>query len=111
MSAAETKPRLQRIGRRTRVKTEAIGTYRDWHKRIWPEIVELTREAGVRNYTIYMDGPDLFSYFEVEDLAAAMAFLSRSGVSNRWQALMAPLMDAPVAESPWQVLEEIFHLD
>lgn len=111
MSTAETKPRLQRIGRRTRVRPEAISAYRDWHKRIWAEIVELTREAGIRNYTIYMDGPDLFSYFEVEDLTAAMAFLSRSDLSNRWQTLMAPLMDAPVAESPWQVLEEVLHLD
>jgi len=88
-----------RIGRRTRVKPEAIAGYRDWH------------QAGIRNYTIYMDGPELFSYFEVDDLDAAMAFLSTSEVSDRWQALMAPLMDAPSAENPWRVLEEVFHQD
>lgn len=100
-----------RIGRRTRVKPEAIAGYRDWHQRVWPEIVALTRQAGIRNYTIYMDGPELFSYFEVDDLDAAMAFLSTSEVSDRWQALMAPLMDAPSAENPWRVLEEVFHQD
>jgi L-rhamnose mutarotase len=111
VSAGEARARPQRIGRRTRVKADAVGAYRDWHKRVWPEIVELTREAGVRNYTIFMDGAELFSYFEVDDLAAAMAFLSGSEVSDRWQALMAPLMDAPSAASPWQVLEEVFHQD
>ena len=106
---AATRP--HRIGRRTRVKPDAIAAYRDWHRRVWPEIAALTREAGIRNYSIFMDGAELFSYFEVDDLDAAMAFLSRREISHRWQALMAPLMEAPSPESPWQVLEEVYHQD
>jgi L-rhamnose mutarotase len=102
---------VRRVGRRTRVKPAAEAQYRDWHRRVWPEIVALTREAGIRNYSIFMDGVELFSYFEVDDLDRAISFLSRSEISDRWQALMAPLMDADSAASPWVVLEEVFHQD
>jgi L-rhamnose mutarotase len=101
---------MQRIGRRTRVKPAAIAEYRDWHRRVWPELLELNRQAGIRNYTIYMDGAELFSYFEVEDFQQAMAFLSRQEIAGRWQALMAPLMEGD-SLSPWLPLEEVFHQD
>ena len=101
----------KRVGRRTRVKPGAVAAYRDWHNRVWPEITALTRAAGIRNYSIYMDGVHLFSYFEVEDFDGAIAFLSQSEVSDRWQALMAPFMDADSAEAPWVVLDEVYHQD
>lgn len=101
---------MQRIGRRTRVKPEAVAEYRDWHRHVWPELLALNRQAGIRNYTIFMDGPELFSYVEVEDFETAIAFLSRNEISGRWQALMAPLMEGD-ALSPWTLLEEVFHQD
>lgn len=102
---------MQRIGRRTRVKPEAIAEYRDWHRRVWPELLALNAGAGIRNYTIFMDGTDLFSYLEVDDFEAAIRHLSGSEIADRWQALMAPLMDSADAVSPWTILDEVFHQD
>ena len=52
---------MMRIARRARVKADAIATYRDWHAKVWPELLALNAAAGIRNYTIYMDGTELFS--------------------------------------------------
>jgi L-rhamnose mutarotase len=65
----------------------------------------------VSNYTIFMDGCDLFSYLEVEDWAAAIEMLASSPVGQRWQALMAPLMNAEDPTMPWRPLEEAYHQD
>ena len=102
---------MERIGRWTRLKPECVEEYRRRHCQVWPEILELTRQAGIRNYSIYLHGRDLFSYLEVEDWQEAIRLLASEPVSQRWQDLMAPLMDAPDFQMPWVRLEEVFHLD
>jgi L-rhamnose mutarotase len=102
---------MQRIGRTTWVKPGREAEYREWHRKVWPELLALVREAGIRNYTIFMQGRQLFSYLEVGDFEKAGAVIGAAEVSARWQELMAPLMDAADAVSPWQLLEEVFHSD
>jgi L-rhamnose mutarotase len=102
---------MQRIGRTTWLKPGREAEYRDWHGKVWPEMLALVRDAGIRNYTIFIDGRQLFSYLEVEDFEKASAIIDAAEVSARWQALMAPLMDAVDAISPWRRLEEVFHSD
>jgi L-rhamnose mutarotase len=102
---------MQRIGRSTRLKPGAEAEYRTWHRQVWPELLALNKQAGIRNYSIFIDGTRLFSYLEVDDFAAAAAFLERDETSRRWQALMAPFMDSDDEHSPWVLLEEVFHAD
>jgi L-rhamnose mutarotase len=102
---------MQRIGRRTRLKPGCEAEYQRWHRQAWPEIQALTRRAGVTNYSIFLDGRDLFSYLEVEDWTAALQTLASDPVSQRWQELMAPLMDAVDPDMPWLPLEEVYHQD
>lgn len=101
----------QRIGRRTRVKADAVADYRNWHAKIWRALLELNAAAGIRNYTIFIEGADLFSYFEVDDLDATMAVLKSSDAATKWQEIMAPLMEDSHASNPWIGLEEVFHQD
>jgi len=42
--------------------------YKKRHDEIWPEMVDMLREAGVQNYSIFRHGLTLFGYFETEDL-------------------------------------------
>jgi L-rhamnose mutarotase len=100
-----------RIGRRARVTSEGVTAYRAAHAEVWPELVELNRASGIRNYTIFIDGVELFSYFEVDNYEAAVALLSDSELAGKWQALMAPLMDSATQLAPWAVLDEVFHQD
>jgi L-rhamnose mutarotase len=102
---------MQRIGRRSRLKAGTEDEYIKLHRDIWPEMKNAVVQAGIKNYSIYLDGCDLFSYFEVEDLQRAHEFLEQQPVAQKWQEAMAPLMDTDDPIMPWQVLEEVFHLD
>jgi L-rhamnose mutarotase len=103
--------RMQRIGRTAWVKPGREAEYRDWHAKVWPELLAVVREAGIRNYTIFMQGRQLFSYLEVDDFETASAAVAATEVSARWQELMAPFMDAVDEISPWTRLDEVFHSD
>jgi L-rhamnose mutarotase len=102
---------MVRIARWTRVKAGCEAEYTEWHRKVWPELLALNSRAGIRNYSIYLRGRELFSYLEVDDWDAAMQFLGGQEVAQKWQELMAPLMDASDVLAPWERLEEVFHLD
>ena len=36
------------------------------HDEIWNEMKAVLNEAGIKNYTIWCDGDDLFGYYECE---------------------------------------------
>jgi L-rhamnose mutarotase len=102
---------MQRVGRWTKLKAETVPEYIRAHQELWPEMKAAIEKSGIRNYSIYLRGCELFSYFEVEDLQAANAFLSTQAVAEKWQQAMAPFMDAADALAPWESMEEVFHLD
>ena len=43
------------------------------HDEIWPEMTEVLMRAGIRNYTIWCCGDELFGYYECEKGAAYAA--------------------------------------
>jgi len=93
------------------VKPDKISEYVEAHRSVWPEMVAALSEAGIRNYTIFRDGTQVFGYFESDDLEAASSYLAAQPVSARWQDAMAELLDARVPDSGPPPLEEVFRLD
>src|SRR5262245_60915198 len=53
------------------VRPERIDDYVAAHQNVWPEMLEALRAAGIRNYSIFRDGNQVFGYFEADDLEAA----------------------------------------
>jgi L-rhamnose mutarotase len=94
-----------------RVKPERIDEYVVAHAAVWPEMLEALRDAGIRNYSIFRDGNQVFGYFEADDLDAAGAYLARQDVVTRWQDAMADLLEQRVADEGAPQLEQIFRLD
>jgi L-rhamnose mutarotase len=76
---------------------------------VWPEMLDALRDAGWRNYSLFLR-PDglLIGYVETEDFDAATAAMEATGVNARWQAEMAPFFSQELA---FERLEEVFHLD
>jgi L-rhamnose mutarotase len=101
----------QRTGFVLRVRPDKLEAYVDAHRHVWPEMLSALRESGIRNYTIYRDGTNVFGYFEADDLEAAGAYLADQAVVARWQDAMAELLEERVPESGPPPLEEIFRLD
>jgi L-rhamnose mutarotase len=74
-------------------------------------MLDALRAAGIRNYTIFRSGNEVFGYFESDDLERAAAYLEGQEVSTRWQDSMAGLLEARVPDAGPPPLEEIFRLD
>ena len=94
-----------------RVKPDKVDAYVEAHRNVWPEMLAALRRAGIRNYTIFRAGTEVFGYFESDDLARAAAYLDAQDVSTRWQDAMADLLEERVPDAGPPALEEIFRLD
>ena len=84
------------------------------HEAVWPELLADMRAAGISNYSIFADGPELFGYLECDDWGATNAALGTSDANRRWQEFMRGYLATPVdpdAREPLRLLDEVFRLD
>jgi L-rhamnose mutarotase len=89
-----------------------LAEYRERHARVWPEMLAALRDAGWRDYSIFLRGDGLLvGYFEAEDPAAAQAAMAASPVAGRWETEMAPFFADGRADETRHVLDEVFNLD
>jgi len=94
-----------------RVRPDKIDEYVEAHADVWPEMLQALHDAGIRNYSIFRDGNQVFGYFESEDLERAAGYMDAQPVSARWQDAMAELLDERVPDAGPPALEQIFRLD
>jgi L-rhamnose mutarotase len=94
-----------------KVRPDQLETYLTEHRAVWPELLDALRAAGIRNYSIFRSGNEVFGYFESDDLDAAGRYLAAQEVNSRWQNHMAPLLQERVPDDGPPALEEIFRLD
>jgi L-rhamnose mutarotase len=88
---------------------EAI--YKKKHDEIWPEMLDLLKQEGIRNYTIYRHGLLLFAYLEKDELAPVAAGQVHP-VVLRWWKWMEPHMETnPDASPVVDPVEEMFRFD
>lgn len=86
--------------------------YKRRHDELWPELQQLLKEAGIGNYSIFLDEETLVLYgvMNVEN-EAANAALPEHPVMKRWWAYMRDIMDANPDNSPVSVpLTEVFYM-
>lgn len=106
---------MQKIAFIIRVRPEKLDEYRRLHNPIWPELAAELKAAGIRNYSLWLqpDGTE-FGYLECDDWAASCAYLDRSEVHARWQAMMKDFLltpaDRAMAGQPVQMLSQAFEL-
>jgi L-rhamnose mutarotase len=82
------------VGLHTRLKPGAEAEYDALHEAVWPEVLDAIGAAGVTKWRIYRDGLDLFHYIECQDYERTISELAELDVNRRWQAAVAPLMEA-----------------
>jgi L-rhamnose mutarotase len=70
--------------------------YKKRHDEIWPELTELIKDSGMKNYSIFRHGLNLFGYFETEDLKKTISILNQGEVNKRWGEYMTPIMKIEV---------------
>jgi L-rhamnose mutarotase len=79
---------------------EGIETYAQWHLHPFPELYDLIRAAGIRRYTIWLDGADLFLTREADDPTKGETLDMTNPVHKEWADTMTPLFDERVKGGP-----------
>ena len=103
---------MRRVCFTLQVDPSRLEEYRERHAAVWPEMLRALREAGWRDYSLFLrDDGLLVGYFVAEDPAAAQAAMASSPVADRWEAEMAPFFAAGRADETRHVLDEVFNLD
>ena len=95
-----------------------IADYRQYHRSVWPEVIESLRSVGVERMDIYLVGRRLVMVVGMLDgLDYAAAFRAHAASSPRvseWERLMQTLQERPDEAQPgewWARMEPVFHLD
>ena len=78
------------------VRPDRLAEYRERHAAVWPEMLRALRDAGWRDYQLFLreDGL-LVGTVVTDDLAAAQAAMNATAVSARWEAEMAEFFELP----------------
>ena len=87
--------------------------YKKRHDEIWPDLAVLLRQAGISNYSIFLDDDTntLFAYLE-RPKDHTMASLPDHLVMRRWWDYMKDLMQTDATGAPIaRPIGEVFHLD
>lgn len=95
------------------LKPDHQAEYERRHNPIWPELEEILRRHGVRNYSIFLDRQTdrLFAYAEIES-EDRWRQIAQTEVCRRWWRRMEELMLTNEDHSPLtNDLYEVFHLD
>ena len=104
---------MEKYAFKMKLKPGCVEEYKLRHDAIWPNLVDLLRTAGVRDYSIYLD-EDTLTLFGVlwRSSDHRMAELPNHVVMQGWWAYMADLMEVNADNSPvCAPLKEVFHLD
>lgn len=87
--------------------------YKRRHDEIWPELAMLLRDAGVSDYSIWLDeeSSHLFAILKRAE-GHTMSELPRQAIVRKWWDHMADIMDVEADNTPVEVpLLKMFHLD
>lgn len=104
---------MQRIAFKMKLLPGFEDEYKRRHDLLWPELRQTLFEAGVRDYSIFLDEETLtlFAYHLVEEHFEEN-FLPNHPVVKKWWAYMADIMETNPDNSPISVpLKEVFHVD
>lgn len=94
-----------------------IAEYKRFHEKIWPEISQAIKDAGIVDMEIYLLGTRMFMIMEVNESFSFEA-KSRADRENpkvqEWEKLMwtfqQPLPEAKAGEK-WMLMQRIFSLE
>lgn len=104
---------MKRIAFTMKLKPGCENEYKRRHDEIWPEMVREFENAGIHDYSIFLD-PDSLILFAVQKVKDhnTVADLPKSRIVRKWWKHMADIIDTNEDNSPVvRNLLELFHMD
>lgn len=87
--------------------------YKKRHDEIWPELADMLHEAGVSDYSIFLDEETLILFGVLRRTENhTMDALPETAIVKKWWAYMADIMDTNPDNSPIaKPLKDVFYLE
>ena len=104
---------MMRIAFKMKIKPGCAAEYKKRHDAIWPDLKKLLTEAGIYDYSIFLD-EETNTVFAVQKTrsSAGSQDLAKNEIVQRWWRYMADIMDTNQDNSPVSVpLKEVFRLE
>ena len=107
---------MKRVAQVIQVLPEKLALYKQLHQNPWQAVSQRIAACNIRNYSIYLYGDTLFSYFEYigEDFEADMAKMAEHEETRLWWSLTDPCQQKVTSAGEgewWHQIEEVFHQD
>jgi L-rhamnose mutarotase len=104
---------MEKIAFVMKLKPGNEAEYEKRHDEIWPELVETLKQAGVSDYSIFLEKSSckLFAVLQRSD-DHSMEQLPLDPVVKKWWAFMADIMETSADNKPVEEsLVKVFHLE
>ncbi|MFW6303193.1 MAG: L-rhamnose mutarotase [Candidatus Sumerlaeota bacterium] len=104
---------MQRVAFKMKLKPGYEEEYKKRHDEVWPGIIEELKQAGVSDYSIFLDEETLilFAVQKLTDDNTADELPEKEAV-KKWWTYMKDIMETNPDNSPVATpLKEVFHLD
>src|SRR6056297_3101787 len=103
---------MQRNAFKMKLKPGNEEEYRNRHDEIWPELEEELRQAGISDYSIFLD-EETSTLFAVQKLAEdnSAEELPENPIVRKWWDYMSDLLEYNADGSPVSIpLKEVFYM-
>jgi L-rhamnose mutarotase len=103
---------MKRIAFKMKILPDCADEYKKRHDEIWPSLVFLLKEAGISEYSIFLDEEtnDLFGVLNTEN-KDAIDNLPRQAIMQEWWKYMRDIMETNADNSPLnKPLKDVFYL-
>ena len=93
-----------------------IKKYEEYHREVWPEVIQSIKESGIRNMEIYRVGNRMFMIMEVDD---DFGFEKKAKIdakypeNEEWEEIMWKYQQALPFARPgekWMLMDKVFQL-
>jgi L-rhamnose mutarotase len=106
---------VKRLAQTIRLRPERREQYLRLHAAVWPGVEAAIRAASIRNYTIFLRGDTLFSFFEYhgDDFSKDLSAIAADPETQEWWKLTDSCQETwpdSGAGGRWSDLTEIRHL-
>lgn len=104
---------MQRLAFKMYLNEGQKEEYKKRHDEIWPELKQLLKDAGVSEYSIFLDEETniLFAFQKVSGKGGSQD-LGQTEIVQKWWAYMKDVMKSNPDNSPVSVeLQEVFYMN
>lgn len=105
---------MEKYAWKARIKEGSLEEYVKRHNEIWPDMVNVLKKTGIKNYSIWNSGIDLFGYYECEKgVDYASKIQSESEIVKRWDEYMKDIliMEKDPITKAQPLLKKVFELN